>query len=117
MELAELGRVEVLARDPAAADHLQEALAGCQDPAGRSRIYCDLADAALQDGRELLSLDWLRRARGELGDRHPETSARIEALAATIAVHNARVLPHVPDPSPDFGPWPGPAVQPPGLPA
>ncbi len=98
--LAELGRAEVLARDPAAAGHLQEALVGCPDPAGRARIYCDLADAALQDGRELLSLDWLRRALGELGDRHLETSARIEALAATIAVHNARLLPHVPDPVP-----------------
>jgi DNA-binding CsgD family transcriptional regulator len=98
--LAELGRAEVLARDPAAADHLREALDGWPDPAGRARIHCDLADAALQDGRELLSLDWLRRALAELGDRHPETSARIEALAASIAAHNARLLPHVPDPIP-----------------
>jgi DNA-binding CsgD family transcriptional regulator len=98
--LAQLGRAEVLARDPAAAGHLQEALAGCPDPAGRAQVLCDLADAALQDGRELISLDWLRRALGELGDRDPQASARIEALAATIAVHNARLLRHVPDPLP-----------------
>src|SRR5215470_16492392 len=40
--LVELGRAELLTRDPAAGGHLREALASCQDPVARAAIRFDL---------------------------------------------------------------------------
>jgi hypothetical protein len=79
--LAELGHVEVLARDPAAAGHLRHALACCHDPVARATTQFDLAILVLQDDYlEALSLN--RAALQELGDREPEMSGRIEVLIA-----------------------------------
>jgi DNA-binding CsgD family transcriptional regulator len=94
--LAELGRAELVTRDPAAADHLRQALAGCQDPLGRAAIRMDLADAVL-NGDFGLRLDLLRKTLDELGDLAPDLSGRLEALIAGTAAIHAREGERIPD--------------------
>ncbi len=91
--LAELGRAELLTRDPAAVEHLQRAAALCPDPVARALIRCDLADAVFHAGDEPLSHGLRLTALAELGDREPEVSARLEILITATALQHPRVVP------------------------
>jgi DNA-binding CsgD family transcriptional regulator len=97
--LADLGHAEVLARDPAAAGHLRQALASCLDPVARATIRFDLAIPILQDDY-LQALDLLKAALQDLGDREPEMSGRIEVLIAGYVASHPAAMARAPDPVP-----------------
>jgi DNA-binding CsgD family transcriptional regulator len=96
--LFELGRAELLTRNPAAGGHLRQALACCQDPVARAAIQFNLATAAQRDGDSLQAVDLLNAALEELGDREPEMSGRIEAFTAGYVAIGPAAMARVRDP-------------------
>jgi DNA-binding CsgD family transcriptional regulator len=76
--LYELGSAELLAREPVAVDHLADALAATADRDRRARIALLLGRAAVTTGRLDDARVLLGPAIEELGDAHPEISARLE---------------------------------------
>ncbi|HWI04528.1 MAG TPA: AAA family ATPase, partial [Acidimicrobiales bacterium] len=82
MVLRELGAAEAFARDPRAAEDLEEAMALTADPLQRTRIALQLSEVYLLSGQWDLRRARLRAARAELGDRDPDLLARVEAARA-----------------------------------
>jgi hypothetical protein len=103
--LAELGRAELLTRDPAAAGHLRQVLASCQDPVARAAIRFDLATAAWQGGDYLQALNFDMEALVELGDRDPEMSGYLEVFIAFYLANHPGEMARVPDPVPRLRCW------------
>jgi DNA-binding CsgD family transcriptional regulator len=84
--LYELGSAELLAREPAAVDHLGDALAATADPDLRARIALLLGRAAVSTGRLADARVLLSTAIEELGEAHPEISARLETYRSASGV-------------------------------
>lgn len=83
--LAELGHAEHLAGDPAALDHLWDALAACTRPSLRAAVRADIAAVLLEDGRQQLSTDVLEAAVHELEDGEPDAAARLEIAVVGLS--------------------------------
>ncbi len=84
--LGELGEAEALARDPAAAEHLEQALTLSERPTDRVRLACTLAEWLVWNGR----LHEAHRILGETIDRlgddpEPALMATLETLRAGVA--------------------------------
>ena len=90
--LYELGNVELLARERAAVDHLADALAATTDPARRAGIALLLGRAAVSTGRFADATMLLGTAIDELGDAHPEISARLETYRSASGVWHPKFV-------------------------
>jgi ATP/maltotriose-dependent transcriptional regulator MalT len=88
--LRELGAAELLARDPAATDHLARALEATDDPGPRGEIALLLGRAAVSTGRLADAWELLGPVIQELEDAHPGVAARLEAYRAAAGVWNPR---------------------------
>jgi hypothetical protein len=84
--LHELGAAEMVAREDAAVEHLADALAATPDPDLRAKIALLLGRAAVSTGRLADASQLLGNAIVELGDAHPEISARLEAYRSAPGV-------------------------------
>jgi DNA-binding CsgD family transcriptional regulator len=82
--LTDLGRAELLAGEPAAADHLREAVNSCPEPVARGRVRIYLADAVRDQGDVPLSRELRLQALGELGDGDPEASERMQVSTSML---------------------------------
>lgn len=85
--LHELGRAEMLIREPAAIEHLREAHALARDPVQRARSALDLSGILLYVGAWPEVLDLLSAATEELGDRDEALRLRLTALRLGLAHH------------------------------
>ncbi len=92
--LAELGGAEALAREPAAVEHLQEALELATDPAVRVRIACLLAELLVwATGDSPASHRVVTRTLAELGPDAPaELQAPLMVLLSQIRSVDARFV-------------------------
>ncbi len=88
--LAELGHVELMARDPVSAEHLSEALELADDPVLKARASLDLAEILGIIGHwgELLELS--SRSIVELGDLDRDLTMDHEAYRACLMAYNGR---------------------------
>lgn len=92
--LAELGGAEALAREPTAAEHLEEALELTIDPAARVRIACTLGDLLVWvRGDSLRAHAMLTRTLAELGDAAPpQLRAPLETVRSATASIDVRLV-------------------------
>jgi DNA-binding CsgD family transcriptional regulator len=92
--LGELGKAEVLAGDPAAADHLTEALGLTQDPASRTALACALGELLVWSrGKAVQAYEMLTGTLAELGtDAPPSLRAPIETLRLATASVDVRLV-------------------------
>ncbi|MBO0837705.1 MAG: tetratricopeptide repeat protein, partial [Actinobacteria bacterium] len=88
--LAELGRAELAAGDPAAHGHLMRALAGSSMPPERAAIHGDLSVAVLVTGDQRGCRDLLDEAFRELRGHDPEASAGLECIVAGMSAVDPR---------------------------
>jgi DNA-binding CsgD family transcriptional regulator/mono/diheme cytochrome c family protein len=88
--LHELGAAELLARDPAAVDHLAQALAAAAAPEERGEVALLLGRAAVQTGRLADARKLLGEAIEELGEARPAVVARLEAYRSASGVWDPR---------------------------
>ena len=88
--LHELGAAELLARDPAATDHLAQALDGTQDPGTRGEIALLLGRAAVSTGRLADARELLGAVIEQLGEAQPGVVARLEAYRSAGGVWDPR---------------------------
>jgi DNA-binding CsgD family transcriptional regulator len=95
--LGELGQAEVLSGDPAAADHLTEALALTEQPAARTALACALGDLLVWSrGRPVQAYEMLNRTLAELGtDAPPSLRAPLETLRLATASVDVRLVSEV----------------------
>ena len=94
--LGELGEAEALARDPAAAGHLREALAVVVAPAIRVRLTRILSELLVWDGRPVEAHGVLVDMLDELGPTAaPPLRAQIEVLRALTASLDRRLVAEV----------------------
>ncbi len=94
--LAELGEAEALARDPAAGDHLREALELVMAPAIRVRLARVLSELLVWDGRPVEAHSVLVDMIEELGPgAAPPLRAQLEALRALTASLDRRLVAEV----------------------
>jgi DNA-binding CsgD family transcriptional regulator len=95
--LGELGQAEVLSGDPAAADHLTQALALTQQPASRAALACALGDLLVWSrGDSVQAYAMLTRTLAELGaDAPPSLRAPIETLRLATASVDVRLVSEV----------------------
>jgi DNA-binding CsgD family transcriptional regulator len=82
--LGELGQAELLARDPAAAGHLTEAVELSDDAAVRLRLTFSLAEALYYAGRMREAHELATQAIAELVDPGDELLARLETWRAYL---------------------------------
>jgi DNA-binding CsgD family transcriptional regulator len=85
-----LGAAELLARDPAAADHLAQALEATDDPGVRGGVALLLGRAAVSTGRLADAWELLAPVIQELDDADPGVVARLEAYRAAAGVWDPR---------------------------
>jgi DNA-binding NarL/FixJ family response regulator len=95
--LAELGRMEALAHDPAAVEHLGAALSLLEDPAARVSVACALGELLVWGGgRSVQAYEMLTGVLAHLGDDlAPALRAPIETLRVATASIDARLVPEV----------------------
>jgi DNA-binding CsgD family transcriptional regulator len=91
--LLELSRAEMMVRDPAAADHLREAIDEASDPSLRVTATIALADALSAAGRwdELRQLVEEDALRG-LGDEQVELVTAFEAMQLAMIAHDPLLM-------------------------
>jgi DNA-binding NarL/FixJ family response regulator len=89
--LYELGAAELLARDPAASDHLAQALGATDEPEARGGIALLLGRAAVGAGRLGDAWELLGPVIEELQEVQPGVVARLEAYRAAAGVWNPRL--------------------------
>lgn len=95
--LAELGRAELIVRDPAAGAHLSEALELTGDPLKRARLALDLADICLYAGEHQRLFELLDLALRDAMDHDPglvqlvERRRLVMAIAAGLSVAEAEL--------------------------
>jgi DNA-binding CsgD family transcriptional regulator len=88
--LSELGAAELLARDPAATDHLAQALAATKDLGARSEIALLLGRAAVSSGRLTDARELLGPVIEQLGETQPGVVARLESYRSAAGVWDPR---------------------------
>lgn len=94
--LAELGQAEALARDPAAAGHLSEALDRSDRPAARVPLACALGELLAWNGQPVQAHALLTRTIEELGrEADPVRRAALETLRFAIASVDKRLVAQV----------------------
>ncbi len=95
--LAALGQAEALAREPAAAEHLSEALSLTVEPEERTAVACALGDLLVwSSGRSVQAYEILTRTLEELGpEAAPPLRAAIETLRLATASVDVRLVGHV----------------------
>lgn len=93
--LHDLGAVELLARDPAATDHLAQALHATKDRETRGRIALLLGRAAVSTGRLADARELLGAAIEELGGEQPELAARLESYRSAAGAWHPRFAPEL----------------------
>ena len=84
--LHQLGAVELVARDPAATDHLAQALDGTVDRGARSGIALLLGRAAVSTGRLVEARELLGVAIKELDGEQQELAAQLESYRSAAGV-------------------------------
>lgn len=82
--LHELGRLELVGRDPAAVGHLGEALALARDPRERGRIALVLTEILINVGRWSEGVALISSAAAELGEGDPQLALELETFRAVI---------------------------------
>jgi DNA-binding CsgD family transcriptional regulator len=96
--LAELGRVEMLLRDPAAASHLEQALDLTTDSPRRALLALDLSEVYLYAGEQAQMFEMLELALNAAEGTDPELALVVQrrqvamALASNLAVSAADQL-------------------------
>ena len=93
--LYELGRAEVLTRDPRAAEHLQESLRLSEEPSMRARIADQLFGLLLFAGQWDAALELVDSTLGRLGDSDPDAATRLETMRAAMAGVDPRLVARV----------------------
>jgi DNA-binding CsgD family transcriptional regulator len=93
--LYELGAAELLARDPAATDHLAQALAATDDPGRRGEVAVLLGRAAVSSGRLIDARELLGPVIEQLGETLPGVVARLESYRWAAGVWDPRVAPEL----------------------
>jgi DNA-binding CsgD family transcriptional regulator len=88
--LHQLGAAELLARDPAATDHLVQALEATDDPGARGGIALLLGRAAISTGRLADARELLGVVIEQLGETQPGVVARLEAYRSVAGVWDPR---------------------------
>src|SRR5207245_5796347 len=88
--LHQLGAAELLARDPAATDHLAHALDATEDPGGRGAIALLLGQAAVSSGRLADARQLLGVVIEQLGQTQPGVVAQLEAYRSASGVWDPR---------------------------
>ena len=88
--LYELGAAELLARDPAATDHLAHALDATEDLGARGRIALLLGRAAVSSGRLTDARELLGPVIEQLGEAELELVAKLESYRSAAGVWNPR---------------------------
>jgi DNA-binding CsgD family transcriptional regulator len=88
--LGELARAELLMRDPAALDHLREAVAAGEDAVQRARLRWLLSDALLFSGDWAAAVAELQRALVEVEQRDDDLALRLEGRLLTLGAFDAR---------------------------
>ncbi len=96
--LAELGHAELVARDPAAVQDLEQALAASTDPVARARIRNQLADAVMFVGDEARSLMLRSLSLAEVSGREPALAAQVEVTMAGLVGVTSLGVPYSDDP-------------------
>ena len=86
--LHELGAAELLARDPAATDHLAQALDSTEDPGARGEIALLIGRAAVSTGRLTDARELLGPVIDQLGETELEVVARLESYRSAAGVWN-----------------------------
>jgi len=89
--LLELGRAEVVVRDPACIAHLSEAAGLATDPAVRAAATSGLADVLTAAGQWDAARTMIWEALRELGDGDEELVCDLEALRAAIILNDPSV--------------------------
>jgi len=95
MVLHHLGAVELLARDPAAADHLAQALDATDDRGTRAEIALLLGRAAVSTGRLADARELLGPAIEQLEGEQPELAARLESYRWAVGVWHPQFSPEL----------------------
>jgi DNA-binding CsgD family transcriptional regulator len=95
--LGQLGRMEALAHEPVAVEHLTEALAVTEEPAARVAVASALGEALVWGGGlSVQAYEMLSRVLGELGpDLAPPLRAKLETLRMATASVDVRLAPKV----------------------
>lgn len=91
----ELGRVEKVLGDPAAAGHLRESLRLTSDPAMRAAVAPDLAELLLLAGQWAAGTAFIREALAELADRDvpsPAPVARLQSWWAGLSAYDPSLV-------------------------
>jgi DNA-binding CsgD family transcriptional regulator len=88
--LYELGAAELLARDPAATDHLAQALDATEDLGARGSIALLLGRAAVSSGRLADARELLGPVIDQLGETELELVAKLESYRSAAGVWNPR---------------------------
>jgi DNA-binding CsgD family transcriptional regulator len=93
--LHQLGAAELLARDPAATDHLVQALDATDDHVARGGIALLLGRAAVSTGRLADARELLGAVIDQLGEAQPGVLARLEAYRSAGGVWDPRFAPEL----------------------
>ena len=95
--LGRLGQMEALAHDPAAVEHLGEALAVSEEPAAKVAVATTLGEVLVWGGgRSLEAYEMLTKVLAELGpDLDPHLRATLETLRVATASVDARLVQRV----------------------
>ncbi len=93
MLLLRLGEAEMARRDPAAVEHLQEALRLLDDSALHTRAVVSLAELLIDSGRWEPGVELVRSTLDRLGDLEPDLVVELEALRALAMAY----VPHLVD--------------------
>lgn len=94
--LAALGTAEVALLDPAALDHLRQALETSDDPALSARVAVTLAPPLFAAGRWTEAADVVAAADAMLGDSDPAASAELAGIALLITGYSLALVDRVP---------------------
>ncbi|HEX6404618.1 MAG TPA: AAA family ATPase [Pseudonocardiaceae bacterium] len=90
--LRELGGAELIARDPAAVVHLEQARQATTDPIARAELADELADVLFYAGDMERGSAVLQAGLDDLGDRDPDLEVRLYAHKAGLEIHGDAML-------------------------
>ena len=94
--LAALGTAEVSLLDPAALDHLRQALEASTDAALSARVAVTLAPPLFAAGQWTEAADMVAAADAALGDRDPAASAELAGIGLLITGYSLALVDRIP---------------------